>query len=460
MGTPTHVQVIIKRAKNLKIKGKDGTNNAFVIIGLGKEKYRTSVKEKTTKFVEWFEECELMIPRQGNAAEIMLKVMHQGNLGSHRFLGIIQIPLSDFGDMAETVKPSTKWWQLKCKPGQNKTDYRGELEVTISFLVKTFSSMNNKGTSLLDLNENRKSKGSLVSLNKYTTKLGGSLVSLGHQENRFWKKKNKGSTHSLNTNFESKLGGSFLSVNSSCCSDSLENLGGGEVLRKQSLTLNPSYMSNAVRRSSTPTTSQEISTSVSSRPNLSRVNSQPNKLLPKPSPSSTLTRVNEEEDEWGIKLSSTEQTALNVPKRRTSSTIKDFIIHTAAEREETEIVSPIITIQSKKDCDQHLLEQHDEPKTEMPPPKPPRVVIGKELSRIEDEVSKDKSSNEQMGTVEETGKFLNSFKDKSREDLIAIVVSLERKMEDKNKEINELEEYVANLLLKVINVSPQILEAS
>ena len=221
-------------------------------------------------------------------------------------------------------------------------------------------------------------------------------------------------------------------------------------------------MSNAIRRSSTPTTSQEISSSRLSRPNLSRMNSQTNtKLLPKPSPSSTLTRVNEEEDEWRIKISSTEQNALNVPKRRTSSAIKDFIIHTAAEREETKLVSPMITIQSKKDGDQHLLEQNDEPKMEMPPPKPPRVVIGKELSRIEDEVSQVTSSKEQMGTKEEeTGKFLNSFKDKSREELIAILVSLERKMEDKNKEINELEEYVANLLLKVINVSPQILEAS
>ena len=33
MGTPTHVQVLIKRARGLKIKGKDGTNDAFVIIG-------------------------------------------------------------------------------------------------------------------------------------------------------------------------------------------------------------------------------------------------------------------------------------------------------------------------------------------------------------------------------------------------------------------------------------------
>jgi Rab11 family-interacting protein 1/2/5 len=59
MWSPTHVQVLVKKAKGLKIKGKDGTNDAFVIIALGKEKYQTSVKEKATETVEWCEQCEL-----------------------------------------------------------------------------------------------------------------------------------------------------------------------------------------------------------------------------------------------------------------------------------------------------------------------------------------------------------------------------------------------------------------
>merc|ERR1712165_538207 len=120
MGTPTHVQVLIKRARGLKIKGKDGTNDAFVIIGIGKEKYRTSVKEKSTKWVEWFEECELCIPRHGNTAELELKVVHQGNLKAHHFLGQITLPLKDFDD--DSGKPKTKWYPLKCKASQNKSE--------------------------------------------------------------------------------------------------------------------------------------------------------------------------------------------------------------------------------------------------------------------------------------------------------------------------------------------------
>ena len=36
-----------------------GTNDAFVTIALGKEKYQTSVKEKATESVDWCEQCEL-----------------------------------------------------------------------------------------------------------------------------------------------------------------------------------------------------------------------------------------------------------------------------------------------------------------------------------------------------------------------------------------------------------------
>ena len=37
-----------------------GTNDAFVTIGLGKEKFQTSVKEKSEN-PEWLEQCELWV---------------------------------------------------------------------------------------------------------------------------------------------------------------------------------------------------------------------------------------------------------------------------------------------------------------------------------------------------------------------------------------------------------------
>ena len=46
--------VLVKHARGLNVKGKNGTNDAFVTIGLGKEKFQTSVKEKVED-PEWCE---------------------------------------------------------------------------------------------------------------------------------------------------------------------------------------------------------------------------------------------------------------------------------------------------------------------------------------------------------------------------------------------------------------------
>ena len=71
--------VSVKRARGLNVKGKNGnnshpyanilridcglgTNDAFVTIGLGKEKFQTSVKERSED-PEWSEQCELWVNR-------------------------------------------------------------------------------------------------------------------------------------------------------------------------------------------------------------------------------------------------------------------------------------------------------------------------------------------------------------------------------------------------------------
>lgn len=91
------------------------TNDCFVTIALGKEKYQTSVKEKANKDVEWHEECELLIPEQGNIAEIVLTALHRNFLGVDEFLGTVSIPLSSF-DVYE--RPRNRWYvrnNINCK---------------------------------------------------------------------------------------------------------------------------------------------------------------------------------------------------------------------------------------------------------------------------------------------------------------------------------------------------------
>ena len=91
------------------------------------------------------------------------------------------------------------WYPLGCKPGQNKTEYRGELEVKLGFTVRASESV---GGSVADLS--KKNKGSISSLNKVTDvpivrlghanifkvagNIGGSLLSLGGREKKNLKK--------------------------------------------------------------------------------------------------------------------------------------------------------------------------------------------------------------------------------------------------------------------------------
>lgn len=52
---------LVLGAKGLLTKGKNETNNCFVTIALGKEKFQTSIKDKALKDVDWREECELLV---------------------------------------------------------------------------------------------------------------------------------------------------------------------------------------------------------------------------------------------------------------------------------------------------------------------------------------------------------------------------------------------------------------
>lgn len=58
-----------------------GTNDPFVTIGLGKEKFQTSVVEKTQQTVDWMEQCELSVNNNlnncsQNFAAISSSVIH------------------------------------------------------------------------------------------------------------------------------------------------------------------------------------------------------------------------------------------------------------------------------------------------------------------------------------------------------------------------------------------------
>ena len=172
MWSPTHVQILIRSAKDLKIKGNDGTNDAFVTIDLGHSKFQTSVKPGSKNFVEWFELCEMKLPKQYDDQMLTLTAYHKNLLSNDKFLGTISIPLNRFLDFQKGQKAYktkvTKCYRLSCKPGQTKTDYRGELEVGITFVMKSECTQSLDEPSLRKLSKDLKHmlSSSTLSLNQ------------------------------------------------------------------------------------------------------------------------------------------------------------------------------------------------------------------------------------------------------------------------------------------------------
>uniref|UniRef100_A0A3Q3W913 Rab11 family-interacting protein 2 n=1 Tax=Mola mola TaxID=94237 RepID=A0A3Q3W913_MOLML len=148
---PTHVQATVLQATSLQPKGKNGTNDAYTIIQLGKEKYSTSVAEKTLNPV-WREEASFELPGlllEGNPQvyELCLIVMHRSLVGMDKFLGQRSINLNAIFDNKERKK--TDWYALESKPGKKKKE-RGRIQVSIQFM------RNNMTASMFDLSMKEK----------------------------------------------------------------------------------------------------------------------------------------------------------------------------------------------------------------------------------------------------------------------------------------------------------------
>ncbi|XP_010896398.1 rab11 family-interacting protein 2 [Esox lucius] len=143
---PTHVQATVLQATDLQAKGKNGTNDAYTIIQLGKEKYSTSVAEKTLSPV-WREEASFELPGlllEGNPEiyELCLIVMHRSLVGMDKFLGQSTINLNAIFDNKERRK--TDWYTLDSRPGKKRKE-RGKIQVSIQFM------RNNMTASMFDL---------------------------------------------------------------------------------------------------------------------------------------------------------------------------------------------------------------------------------------------------------------------------------------------------------------------
>ncbi|KAL6114439.1 rab11fip1 [Pungitius sinensis] len=142
---PTSVQVTVHQARNLRAKGKNGTNDAYAIMQVAKDKFSTSVAEKSAEPV-WKEEASfdlpLFHPGNGDRCTLYVIAMHRAQVGLDKFLGQAVVHLLDLHD--DSARKKTAWHQLVDKSGKQDKE-RGEVLLDIQFM------RNNMSASMLDL---------------------------------------------------------------------------------------------------------------------------------------------------------------------------------------------------------------------------------------------------------------------------------------------------------------------
>ncbi|XP_078521536.1 rab11 family-interacting protein 1 [Lissotriton helveticus] len=149
---PTHVQVTVLQARGLRSKGKAGTNDAYAIIQLGKERYSTTVAEKSHAPI-WKEEATFELPllhqdHRGRGT-LRLILMHRALVGLDKHLGEVGLDLYQLHQ--DRNRRKTQWYKLQSKPGKKEKE-RGELEIDVQFM------RNNMTASMFDLSMKEKSR--------------------------------------------------------------------------------------------------------------------------------------------------------------------------------------------------------------------------------------------------------------------------------------------------------------
>ncbi|XP_050314188.1 rab11 family-interacting protein 2 [Anthonomus grandis grandis] len=481
MWVPTHVQVTVQRAVGLLTKGKNNTNDCFVTIGLGKIKYQTSVKEKAGSNVEWHEECELPIPDQGNTAEIILTVLHHNFLGVDEFLGRVTIPLNQL-DIYE--RPKNKLFTLQAKAGGKQKD-RGQLEVKIAFNVKS--------GSLTNLSKKEKHRNSLSHV---AQSVGGSLLSLGSADKRKGLKKfakSIGSKMHLKgkKKDETDDGSSFGSVSSLNIrsqtlnrqfrsKQTLDDADPGVVSDEDEFTFDDlSHKSSASSLSITAPTNVPIVTVTS--PTASKPFLQENTLTNIPSTQTTVksqtppikpprSEPKLQQDEWESKLfGNTRQKPVLKPGSSDSLNRRSW--------DSSKLASQIVEESESFDN----LSKNDDNISIKSTPEITKEKDGM-FSKLKNNFRKDKEKSEKLyekgasnsherviiggerevmpekPTCNISSEMLQKFEGKTREDLIMALSETQNDLEKHKKKLKDLEDYLDDLLLRVMETTPRILQ--
>lgn len=158
---PVSARVSVLRARGLRIKGKDGTNDAYTTLQAGRETFRTPVSEKLAEPVWGGSDAEFIFTLppeiQPDKVPLQARVFHRVSLGADKLLGLAVINVHELRQNSARENP--QWFKLLNKTGKADKD-RGEVLLDVQFLKSSMS------VSMMDLSEKSR-------LGKFKDKLRG-----------------------------------------------------------------------------------------------------------------------------------------------------------------------------------------------------------------------------------------------------------------------------------------------
>lgn len=432
MWSPTHIQVTVQRARNLQNKGRKDTNNAFVLIQMGKEKFQTTIKEKAAD-PEWYEECDLTLI--GRDSDVYLTAFHRNALGLDEFLGQTAVSLTGIESFD---RPFTRWYTLKGKSEKSEDKCRGELEVKIAFIVQRCSDTQ----SLNDLSI-KKRKNSIkdlaISVGHKIQKLPSRSMSLRHLDPRKRIEKLREKRLSISSDPNSLPEGDFEDSE-----DVVEEFPHGSMKRHNSLysstlslpqsaMITSSIQEAESLKEKTPTLKMDRNQSESNS-----TDSRPTHIVKPPARRNSATPLLENKTsnhgEW------TNRVLVHIkesPLARSETNLMDAL------KSETPMVPARKT---KLETLRHNLRRHT-----LQLPDPPDLL---NLSSGERKNRMDRSSLPNSIPPE----VLQQFQRMNHEDLVLLAIQQQGDLERKRDKILDLENYLDNLLVRVMETTPRILQ--
>ncbi|ENN76870.1 hypothetical protein YQE_06711, partial [Dendroctonus ponderosae] len=465
MWIPTHVQVTGKFISGFVVFQHKNNNIFFVNSSasrLGKIKYQTSTKEKAAAAVEWHEECELPIPEQGNTAEIVLTALHHNFLGVDEFLGRVTIPLNSL-DIYE--RPKNKLYPLQSKPGSlTNLSKKEKHRSSLSHVAQSV------GGSLLSLGSAEKRKG----IKKFAKSIGSKMHLKGKKKEESDDGASSiGSVGSLNIRSQT-LNRNYKSR------QTLEDADPGVVSDEDEFTFDDlSHKSSASSLSITANTQvQNTPPTIIKTPPQENVGREPSSpvapaVTKSPPAKPPRSEPKPHQDEWETKLFGNNKPKALRPGSSESLNRRSWDSSKLASQivEESEMFDTLsknddnISIKStpevtkkeekdgmftklknnfRKDKEKYdVVDKHEKTASNSHE----RVIIGGEREVIPEKPPNHVSSE-----------LLQKFEGKTREDLILALSETQTDLEKHKKKLKDLEDYLDDLLLRVMETTPRILQ--